>query len=123
MTKRRYADHRRKKGTRKSIYHNKKTFLMIVFIAVIYLSIFGDKESVRAYDSPDEESSDYRYYKCIQVNDGDTLWDIAAVYMDDSYDSTSDYVEELKKINKLNSDNIHAGCYLTVSYKAPENSL
>lgn len=127
MTKRKYADDRRKIGNkkkrnRKGIYYNKLTFFMIVFIAVIYLSIFGDKESVRAYDNLDEESSDCRYYKCIQVNDGDTLWDIAALYMDDSYDSASDYIEELKTINKLNSDKIHAGCYLTVSYKAPGDS-
>lgn len=119
MTKRNYADNRRKRRNRKRFYRNRRIVLTIavIFIAVIYLSIFGGQESVRAYDHSGGDSADHRYYKSIQVNDGDTLWDIAALYMDDSYDSTADYIEELKEINKLSSDNIHAGCYLTVSYK------
>lgn len=59
-----------------------------------------------------------KYYTSIQVNAGDTLWDIAQEYKTAEYSSTKDYVEEVKEINHLTNDTITTGCYLTVPYYA-----
>jgi cell division protein YceG involved in septum cleavage len=49
----------------------------------------------------------------IEVNNGDTLTSIAQDYAVSAgeYDS---YISEVKTINNLESDTIHAGCYLLV---------
>ena len=58
----------------------------------------------------------YKYYRSIQIQPGDTLWDIAEETMTSEYDSTAEYVEVLKEMNGLTSDHIEAGHYLTVAY-------
>jgi LysM repeat protein len=63
-----------------------------------------------------EESSAVPYYKSVQIEDGDSLWKIADRYKEGSRLSTRAYVKELKQINGLKQDTIHAGQYLTVVY-------
>jgi LysM repeat protein len=56
----------------------------------------------------------------IEVNDGDTLTSIAQDYAVSTteYDA---YISEVKNINNLENDTIHAGCYLLVPvYEAAE---
>ena len=50
------------------------------------------------------------------LQEGDTLWGIAEEYMDESYSSIEEYIIELKKINNLDSDEIHEGSYLMIAY-------
>ena len=61
-------------------------------------------------------STKEKYYKTVQISTGDSLWAIAEEYMDEHYESIDDYVNELKNINHLASDNIEEGNYLTVAY-------
>ena len=61
------------------------------------------------------EVNTYKYYTSIEVQKGDTLWTIAQQYAGDDADYAS-YIEEVKDMNQLTSDTIHAGEYLTVSY-------
>ena len=70
---------------------------------------------VMAEDSVDR-SIEVKYYKSIEIESGDTLWDIAKEYKDEHYDSTYDYVDEVMNINHLDSGEIHAGSYLTIPY-------
>jgi hypothetical protein len=58
------------------------------------------------------------YYTSIQIQHDDTLWDIAREYADGSGYTVRQYVEELKRMNRLQSENIHAGEFLTVVYYA-----
>lgn len=59
-----------------------------------------------------------RYYTSIQLEQGDSLWDIAGQYMEGSGCSKQEYVEELKRMNGLKDGQIHSGEYLTVVYYA-----
>ena len=49
---------------------------------------------------------------------GDSLWDLAEQYRVGSGYSRTEYVEELKRMNGLKSEQIHSGEYLTVVYFA-----
>ncbi|MBM6750571.1 LysM peptidoglycan-binding domain-containing protein [Mediterraneibacter glycyrrhizinilyticus] len=68
-----------------------------------------------AHESTDDTVV-YKYYKSIQIQPGDTLWNIAEETITSEYDSTAEYVSALKKMNSLTSDDIQAGQYLTVAY-------
>lgn len=57
-----------------------------------------------------------KYYTSIEVSVGDSLWSIAEEYMDAGNQSVYDYIDEIKAINGLKSDQIRAGEYLMVSY-------
>ena len=54
------------------------------------------------------------------VKKGDTLWDIATEYAPYTDLSVPEYVRQLKQMNHLGEDTIHAGCHLIVTYQAPE---
>ena len=56
------------------------------------------------------------YYTSIQIEEGDSLWEIAGRYKQGGNLTTADYVEKLRRINSLQEDTIHAGQYLTVVY-------
>jgi cell division protein YceG involved in septum cleavage len=63
-----------------------------------------------------EEQERTPYYKSIRIEEGDSLWEIASDYKDGSEMSTEEYVKQLKEMNCLKKDTIHAGQYLMVVY-------
>lgn len=63
-----------------------------------------------------ELSPGYKYYTSIVVEKGDTLWDIANHYITPEYSDISEYIGEVKSLNHLDGDEIHAGEYLAIPY-------
>ena len=58
-----------------------------------------------------------RYYTSIKIGEGDSLWSIAQEYnTENTRMNTSEYIEELKKINNIREDVIHRGQYITIVY-------
>ena len=100
---------------KKEVFRNKMIMLMLAVSIAIGASLFGTSSLVDAHDNSHTETS-IKCYKSIELQEGDTLWGIAETYMDDSYGSIDEYISELKKINNLQSDEIHEGCYLMVAY-------
>lgn len=62
----------------------------------------------------------YKYYSSRLIEAGDTLWGIASELAPGTGLSVEEYIRELKTMNGLQSDTIHAGNYLTVSYYSAE---
>ena len=73
---------------------------------------------VSAHENEDETV--YIYYKSIEIQQGDTLWDIAQDTMPSEYDSTAEYVQAVKDMNNLSSDQIQAGMHLMIAYESTE---
>ena len=109
---------RRSRNTkrRREVFRNKMIMLMLAVSIAICAGIFGTSSLVDAHDNSVFESSNIKCYKSIELQEGDTLWGIAETYMDETYESVDEYISELNKINNLESDEIHEGCYLMVSY-------
>ena len=91
------------------------TILFVMTAAIIGCIVFG---STKAQAAPAETS--YKYYTSIQVQKGDTLWNIACNYMTDEYASVNDYIEEICEINHIADSDIHSGQYLTIPYYSDE---
>ena len=104
------ASNRRKRSV-------KKLFVGILSLFMILgLSAFYGSGLVSAHDNAKDDPVRCKYYKSIQIHSGDTLWNIAEEYMTEDYESVSEYITEVKKINKLSSDQIQDSQYLTVPY-------
>lgn len=76
----------------------------------------ADKTDREAEERGDIASRPGPRYTSIQVENGDSLWSIASRYANKSPMDIRRYVEELKRINQLTGDTIHAGNYLMVVY-------
>lgn len=104
---------------RREVYREKFILLFAaVFLAFCCCLAVGIKgvRFVQAQDHTKSAAPIYTYYKSIEVQSGDTLWDLAQTYTEDTQISISDYIKELKTVNGLVNDSIHEGQYLTVIY-------
>lgn len=90
-------------------------FAMITLFTMIGCMHLG-KLSTAAHGNLEEDPVSFKYYKSIEIEDGDTLWGIAEKYMGNEYDSVQEYIAELKEINQLVTDDIQSANYLTVVY-------
>lgn len=93
--------------------------LSISVVTVITLSILLISFSTEANDRVHEPA--YKYYKSIEITNGDTLWSIANDHFDSAYyNNTREYVSEIKKVNNLTSEKIVAGSYIIIPYYSAE---
>ena len=115
MNKSRLTAHAGKPRRRKS-YIKKLALSIFVTIFVLGFSTFYNTRYVDAHSNSYNNSGKTKYYKTIEIDSGDTLWNIAEKYMDNHYDSVYTYIEELKEINGLSSDDIQDGQFLMISY-------
>lgn len=91
-----------------------KKFLAAWFTLMVVLTVLAGHTMLTSMAK--EEHTPVPYYKSIQIQEGDNLWKIAGRYREGSSMTTEEYVKELKKMNGLKKDVIHAGQYLTVVY-------
>lgn len=91
---------------------------MIVITAILMISaviLLGS--SIRAFaGSRDYSQPVYKYYTSIQVQSGDTLWDIADTYTREFDIDKEEYIDEVCRMNHLQNGEIHSGDYITVAY-------
>ena len=99
-----------------AFFVRKKGIVMISVFLLLSTVLFG---MLARADDAKETASLYKYYTSVQIRPGDTLWEIASKYCEDS-GQIRDYMRELKQINHLSSDQIHAGRYLTIVYYSEE---
>lgn len=102
----------------------KLVFAMLILMIILAFCIIMNSNFVKAGDNSVNAGVSYdKYYKCIALEYGDTLWGIAAEYKGSHYESTYDYIDEVIAINHLTTDKIHAGQYLTIPYYSNCNEI
>lgn len=94
------------------------TFALVVVAAMAVLLAAGRSESKTMAASNTGEV--YKYYTSIRVSGGDSLWSIASEYMNTGYADMNTCIEEIKQLNHLGDDEIHAGEYLMIPYYSDE---
>lgn len=88
---------------------NNNIMLTIMVFTVILLSLFIGIRMVHASERVEYEKA----FISIEIAPGDTLISIAGDYAAAGSDY-NDYIDEVKRINNLKDNTIHAGCYLMV---------
>lgn len=92
------------------------SLVLLTFIVIVLGMLIGTNLLNSSHISASREYEKELYYKTIEVKEGDTLWTIADEYMDGEFDNKEDYINEIREINHVHDDTIHAGAYLTVPY-------
>ncbi len=100
-----------------------KRILVLCITAVFFIfgacTLFGNL-LISAHGSRTEEPVNFKYFKSIEIQPGDTLWDIAEEYITEDYKSVTEYVMVLKEMNSLSTDDIQAGQNLMIAYNDTE---
>lgn len=73
----------------------------IAFVFVIVFSSFLFDSDVNAQ----EDELLHKYYTCVQIEYGNTLWSLADDYGTLGYDSKKEYIDEVRQINRLEDIN------------------
>lgn len=91
--------------------------IVLVIVAAFWINLF----IINAKASPQQKDmAYYKYYTSVTVEAGETLWDIAQVYVNGDHASMQKYIDEVKQINHLVNDKIYAGEDLIVPYYSDE---
>ena len=92
-----------------------RVLLTICLIAL--LAIGSSAILTKATTTEEAKNVYYKYYTQIEIQDGDSLWDLAGKYMENGpYKSRNDYMNEVVEINQLSSTTIIKGQHLLVPY-------
>lgn len=85
---------------RKSRKIRKNTFVLLTMALILCLGTFamGGEKGVQTKT----------YYECVQVQKGDSIWEIAEEYKMDGTD-TEQMVDEILEVNGLKNTNVRAG--------------
>lgn len=88
--------------------------IIITALVITAMSLFFTLKSV-ASDGSDVEY--YKYFKTIQVSQGETIEDLAEIYANPEMTSEKLYAEEVRFINNLDSsENPISGKYIIIPY-------
>ena len=68
------------------------------------------------------QSEQVLVYESVMIQAGDTLWDLALQYAPEEQDIRS-YIQEVRKLNHMASDQIHAGQSIILPMQKPTGSL
>lgn len=113
MSEKELRAYRRAYRERKCI-QKKCCFISFIIMLIVVISI--SISSISSAHSEDE-SPKFKYYKQIEIQKNDTLWEIAKSNIDyEKYHQIDDYIEEVRCINHLKEDTLVQGQYLIVPY-------
>lgn len=114
MSERNYKQMKRKKAKiRRKV---KVFFILPILLVVLAGTIYCGGVLSSAHGNLEEDPVGFKYYKSIEIKQGDTLWGIANKYMTDEYDSPQEYIDEIKELNGLTSDNLQESKHLLIAY-------
>lgn len=106
-----------KKLARQIQVRNQLLILMLAAFIVLSISFFFNSISSEASI---ESNRTYKYFKSVEVQNGDTLWSIAEANKDDHYVSTEQYIKEVKSMNSLSNNTITVGQHILIPYYSSE---
>ncbi|MCI5585342.1 MAG: LysM peptidoglycan-binding domain-containing protein [Lachnospiraceae bacterium] len=98
----------------------KRSFALSLFSALLVLVLSFGCFGMWSQAQNKQNTSLYKYYTNVEVQYGDSLWDIASRYCDSSYEDYDTYIREVMLINRMLEPNITAGSYLIVPYHSAE---
>jgi LysM repeat protein len=104
-------------NNQRTLVQEKRIVLAVtIFACVSIVLLIGFLLSGAVKTEAASATPSYKYYTSIQVEQGDTLWNIANTYMTAEYHDINEYIDEVCSINHISKEDIHTGQYLTIPY-------
>lgn len=100
---------------RAAAIHRNILLALLTSIFVLACVLIGSSMGASSQSEAAQNES-YKYYTSVEIEKGDTLWNIAEEYITPEYASIQAYVDEIKELNHLGDDKIHSGEYLMIPY-------
>lgn len=121
MTREEFRKARREQALQEQKAKRKKIFLFFLTLLIMFGVGVGFGTLLAKAEEPKPDDPMHKYYTSIQVESGDTLWDLAELYMDkEHYDTHMDYIYEVININHMMTDRLTAGKKIIVPYYSME---
>lgn len=95
----------------------RRRLLILTVSFVLFVSLICLFVSSKSVASDGSEEVLYKYYKSIQIQSGDTLYDLSLEYVNPEFNDTRSFIEEVKFINNLDDNAfLNAGNYIIIPY-------
>lgn len=98
------------------IMHQRIAVIAVTICIIICGVLIGSGIMAAGRSKASDTPVSYKYYTSIEIEQGDSLWTIACAHMGEEYSSVQEYIDEVKELNGLKTDDIHSGQYLTIPY-------
>lgn len=89
--------------------------MIAIFSVIIIFAIILLGSSMHAFANSKENQPIHKFYTSIQVDSGDTLWEIAKQYKPEGI-STKAYVKEISTLNRIDENSICTGNHIVIFY-------
>ena len=111
---------RRARALRKQREKRKMILLIVLTLVVIFVIGMGFGSMITRAKEPAAPAM-YKYYANVEIQDGDTLWDLAGDYMDVAhYEDRMDYINEVMTINGMHDTCLIEGRKIILPYYSDE---
>lgn len=101
---------KRRRSTRRN---RRVVFILSLLIMVSFISLFCSKSNASDNDTHEY----YKYYKSIQVDSEDSIYELASMYAIDEMTTIDKYVAEVMFMNNMESPEFPvSGCCIIIPY-------
>ncbi len=111
----RISDAKQKRAEHGKQENIKRGILLLWILSLLSLTAIGVFSHASVTYAKDE-SARLKRYTSIRIEEGDTLWSIAGEHLSPEYNNINDYIYEVKRINHISGDKIHAEAFLVIPY-------
>lgn len=101
------ATHRSNKGI---------LFVITAAILVFLLGFFLGSRNINEVEAKDYTADTVKYYTSVEIEDGDTLWEIADEYMSQEFEDKEAFIDEVCEMNHITGSMIRSGSTILVPY-------
>ena len=121
MERMEYRRNRRAAVRKQQKARQKLFFIFCLTILVMFGIGVGFGTLLTRAEEPTDNSA-YKYFANVEIQSGDTLWEIADAYMDSAnYSSREEYLNEIMTINHMMDDKLITGQKIIVPYYSSES--
>jgi hypothetical protein len=112
-----YSERRIINNRRRRNKQLKQRLLISAFVISLFVILLFFLMSTKSM--ADNKEPLFKYYKSIQVQPGDTLYDLSQEYVNPEMNDVDSFIDEVRYINNLEEDScLYEGNYIVVPYYA-----
>lgn len=90
----------------------------LLAVCMLFLGVYIGSRQLSQVEAQENTEAREKYYTSIQVEDGDTLWNIAEEYMTEDFEDRDSFMNEVRQMNNLTGSIIRSGDILLIPYYA-----